>query len=127
MLQGRVSKLKISNLSIWVILCLVECTSAFLKPVMAARVSENLRVSAVILSVCRIDNSSLNFIEPQMTNPDKFNSKDAEDLTPLSVTCNNKGYEETHSLAYLPKTLHYDAINTSAVSTDQNIVTVYYN
>jgi hypothetical protein len=59
MLQGRVSKLKISNLSIWVILCLVECTSAFLKPVMAARVSENLRVSAVILSVCRIDNSSL--------------------------------------------------------------------
>jgi hypothetical protein len=125
-LQG--GSIKIQNFSVWMTIILLAIAVAVSGPVMAERDSGNLTVSAVILSTCHIDNTSLNFFKPQKTNPDKSNNMGPKALIPVSVTCNNAGYNNTYLLSSTSaKNLYRNVIEVPTGSNKQSIVTIYYD
>ncbi|MFT4995088.1 MAG: hypothetical protein ACI965_002130 [Paraglaciecola sp.] len=101
---------------------LLTLTGAFSSSIMAASSSGSIRVSATVLPVCRLDNTSINFAERNVAH-----EVEAQALVPLSVTCKDGVTNGTHLLALTkPETVDNSSIISGTGPTGQGAVTIYY-
>ncbi|MFQ3236060.1 MAG: hypothetical protein ACI9C4_001624 [Paraglaciecola sp.] len=105
-----------------IIVSLLAFIGAFTSNHAAASASDNLRVTAVVLPVCRLDNTSINFAERNA-----INEVGVQAVSPLSVTCNDRVSNGTHLLILAKsKTLNNSAILDGTGPAGHSAATIYY-